>query len=97
MIMHDDIYDVDEVQLIIQDIENHYGEWLEMAGDDSPALRERIIIQMLLREMSEKNFYERELRKVLHRTRDESVARYSKNQNYCNRCRYHYGREPLEK
>jgi len=79
--------DLDEVQIIINDVQHHYGEWLEMAGEDSPALRERIIIQMLLREVAEKNFYERELRKVLHRTREQGMARASQNQNNCDRCR----------
>lgn len=60
--------DLDEVDLIISDINSKYMEWLEMAEDPS-ALRERIITQMLLREIQEKNFYEREFTRLLHRRR----------------------------
>lgn len=93
--MDNDMYELDEIDLIISDINNRYGEWLEMAEDPS-ALRERIIIQIMLREITEKNFYERELRKVLHRARDAGMARTAQNQNHCDRCRRNYGLQSME-
>ena len=65
---------MDEVQIILNDIENKYGEWLEMAGDNSAILKERLIVQMLLKEITRREHCERELRKMRHRAGNTGMA-----------------------
>lgn len=44
-------------QFIVSTITEKYSEWLEMAGDDSPALLSDILASLLVKEMDEKQYY----------------------------------------
>jgi hypothetical protein len=47
---------------VISDIVNKYGEWLEMAGERSPALMNNILINLLVKEKAKVDFLEKKLK-----------------------------------
>lgn len=51
-------------QFIIEVIKEKYGEWLEMAGENSPALLSDILANLLYREMEEKTYYKMRLNQL---------------------------------
>jgi hypothetical protein len=44
-------------RFVIEIVQEKYGEWLEMAGDDSPALLCDILASLLAREMDKNDYY----------------------------------------
>lgn len=46
---------------IIEEIKEKYSEWLEMAGDDSPALLTDILANLLAKEKSLNEYYKKRL------------------------------------
>lgn len=46
-----------KAQVLIQELTQKYSEWLEMAGDNSPALLIDIMANLLVNEREEKEFY----------------------------------------
>lgn len=49
-------------QFILEVVKEKYSEWLEMAGDDSPALLTDILASLLAKEMDEKSYYKERLK-----------------------------------
>jgi hypothetical protein len=48
-------------QFVIEVIKEKYGEYLEMAGENEPAMLLDIMACTLWREIQEKNYYKRQL------------------------------------
>lgn len=48
-----------EVEFLLGLIENKYAEWLEMAGENSPALLLRIITRMYIKERDQREHVEK--------------------------------------
>ncbi|HEY3527499.1 MAG TPA: hypothetical protein VGK47_14985 [Nitrososphaeraceae archaeon] len=49
-------------QFVLDEVKEKYSEWLEMAGDDSPALLTDILASLLAKEMDEKSYYKERLK-----------------------------------
>lgn len=49
-------------QFIIEVVKEKYSEWLDMAGDNSPALLSDILASLLAKEMEEKSYYKERLK-----------------------------------
>jgi hypothetical protein len=49
---------------IIQELMEKYGEWLEMAGDQSPALLINILANTLIQERAKIEYYEKLLKTI---------------------------------
>lgn len=49
-------------QLVIEIVKEKYSEWLDMAGDNSPALLTDILASLLAKEMDEKSYYKERLK-----------------------------------
>ena len=50
-----------ESQFILEVVKEKYAEWLEMAGDDSPALLSDILASLLYKEMNDNEYYKNRL------------------------------------
>ena len=48
-------------QFIIAVVKEKYAEWLEMSGDDSPALLSDILASLLAKEMDKNSYYKNRL------------------------------------
>ncbi len=46
---------------LIEDVSSRYSEWLEMAGDNSPAILSQILASLLLKEREKTSYYEKVL------------------------------------
>lgn len=51
---------------IISEIQNRFGEWVEMAGEQSPDLMINILCKMVIQEREKNEYYERCLYGVLN-------------------------------
>lgn len=51
-------------QSILAEVYEKYGEWLEMAGDDSPVLVIDILCNLLARERESSKYYARRIKDV---------------------------------
>lgn len=56
-------------QLVISIIEEKYSEWLDMAGNDRPALLTDILASLLAKEMDEKSYYKDRLKEFESRVK----------------------------
>ncbi len=54
-------------QFIISCVQEKYGEWLEMAGKDAPALLTDIVASLLAKEVEENTYYKMRLKELEHR------------------------------
>lgn len=48
-----------QAQEIIDDIHEKYGEWLEMSGEKSSDMMNQILINLLIREREDKEWYKK--------------------------------------
>lgn len=44
---------------LIEDVQLKYGEWLEMAGENAPALLNNILATIIIKEKEKNVYYER--------------------------------------
>lgn len=49
---------MDKNQEVMKELEDRFGEWIEMAGDDAPALKLCLMAEMLIQERLTRRYYE---------------------------------------
>lgn len=49
---------MDKYNDVLQELESRFGEWIEMAGEDAPALKLRLLADMLIQERLTRQYYE---------------------------------------
>jgi hypothetical protein len=43
---------------VLREVEERFGEWIEMAGEDAPALKLHLLATMLIEERMTRRYYE---------------------------------------
>lgn len=50
--------------LLLNELDQKYGEWLEMAGDQAPVVLNGILAQLLVKEREKIVYYEKRLKEI---------------------------------